>query len=92
MFVNFAKLAFLSDTVLQPVLRNKRSVTKLSEKDLAKDASKYVLTHQELASDGEIETKLVKVCFTCILWFHSGMEIKRMKTLCLPVILNNVQN
>lgn len=51
-------------TVLQPVLRNKRSVTRLSEKDLVKDSSKYVLTHQELASDGELETKLVKVgCF-----------------------------
>lgn len=43
------------------MLKNKRAVTQLSEKDLTKDANKYVLTHQEFAADGEMETRLVKV-------------------------------
>ena len=41
-------------------MKKRRSVTKLSEKDTQK-ASKYVLTHQELDSDGDLATKYVKV-------------------------------
>ncbi|KAG2470881.1 KIF23 protein, partial [Polypterus senegalus] len=47
------------DTVLQPHIPNAIQVSTPSEKALSK-CDKYVLTHQELASDGEIETKLIK--------------------------------
>ncbi|XP_023930763.1 kinesin-like protein KIF23 [Lingula anatina] len=47
------------DTVLQPNLRKKKSVSKLEVKDTM-TASKYILQHQEQASDGEMQTKLYK--------------------------------
>ncbi|XP_069767804.1 kinesin-like protein KIF23 isoform X4 [Narcine bancroftii] len=47
------------DTVLQPHIPNAITVVVPNEKALAK-CDKYILTHQELASDGEIETKLIK--------------------------------
>eukprot|EP00066_Takifugu_rubripes_P019014 XP_011608280.1 PREDICTED: kinesin-like protein KIF23 isoform X4 [Takifugu rubripes] len=47
------------DTVLQPIIPNAIKVSTPSEKALSK-CQKYVLRHQELASDGEIETKLIK--------------------------------
>ncbi|XP_015256840.1 PREDICTED: kinesin-like protein KIF23 isoform X3 [Cyprinodon variegatus] len=47
------------DTVLQPILPNAIKVSTPNEKALSK-CHKYVLRHQELASDGEIETKLIK--------------------------------
>ncbi|XP_037539616.1 kinesin-like protein KIF23 [Nematolebias whitei] len=46
-------------TVLQPVIPNAIQVSAPSEKALSK-CDKYVLTHQEVASDGEIQTKLIK--------------------------------
>ncbi|XP_041651551.1 kinesin-like protein KIF23 isoform X5 [Cheilinus undulatus] len=46
-------------TVLQPVIPNAIQVSAPSEKALSK-CDRYVLTHQEIASDGEIETKLIK--------------------------------
>nr|XP_057932145.1 kinesin-like protein KIF23 isoform X2 [Doryrhamphus excisus] len=46
-------------TVLQPVIPNAIQVSAPSEKVLSK-CDRYVLTHQEIASDGEIQTKLVK--------------------------------
>ncbi|XP_056134870.1 kinesin-like protein KIF23 [Lampris incognitus] len=46
-------------TVMQPIIPNAIKVSAPSEKVLSK-CHKYVLTHQELASDGEIETKLIK--------------------------------
>uniref|UniRef100_A0A8C5FYT4 Kinesin-like protein n=1 Tax=Gouania willdenowi TaxID=441366 RepID=A0A8C5FYT4_GOUWI len=46
-------------TVLQPLIPNAIHVSTPSEKTLAK-CDRYVLTHQEVASDGEIETKLIK--------------------------------
>jgi hypothetical protein len=45
---------------MQPIIPNAIKVSAPSEKALAK-CHKYVLTHQELASDGEIHTKLIKV-------------------------------
>lgn len=48
------------DTVMQPIIPNAIQVSTPSEKALSK-SHKYVLRHQELASDGEIETKLIKV-------------------------------
>lgn len=50
-------------TVLQPVIPNAIHVSAPNEKALSK-CDRYVLTHQEVASDGEIETKLIKV--TCV--------------------------
>lgn len=47
-------------TVLQPVIPNAIQVSTPSEKALSK-CDRYVLTHQEVASDGEIQTKLIKV-------------------------------
>ncbi|XP_055030127.2 kinesin-like protein KIF23 isoform X5 [Misgurnus anguillicaudatus] len=47
------------DTVMQPNLPNAIKVSAPSEKALSK-CDKYVLTHQEVASDGEIQTKLIK--------------------------------
>ncbi|KAM9855040.1 kinesin-like protein KIF23 [Aulostomus maculatus] len=46
-------------TVLQPIIPNAIQVSAPSEKALSK-CDRYVLTHQEVASDGEIETKLIK--------------------------------
>ena len=43
------------DTVMQPILHNAIKVSTPSEKALSK-CDKYVLTHQEVASDGEIQT------------------------------------
>lgn len=48
------------DTVMQPSVPNSIKVTTPSEKALSK-CDKYMLTHQEVASDGEIQTKLIKV-------------------------------
>lgn len=47
-------------TVLQPLIPNAIQVVRPDEKVLAK-CERYVLTHQEVTSDGEIETKLIKV-------------------------------
>uniref|UniRef100_A0A3P8RN89 Kinesin-like protein n=1 Tax=Amphiprion percula TaxID=161767 RepID=A0A3P8RN89_AMPPE len=47
------------DTVLQPIIPNAIKVSTPNEKALSK-CHKYVLRHQELASDGELETKLIK--------------------------------
>lgn len=45
---------------MQPHVPNAIKVSVASEKALAK-CDKYMLTHQQLASDGEMETKLIKV-------------------------------
>uniref|UniRef100_A0A7N6BUB1 Kinesin-like protein n=1 Tax=Anabas testudineus TaxID=64144 RepID=A0A7N6BUB1_ANATE len=47
------------ETVMQPIIPNAITVSTPNEKALSK-CHKYVLRHQELASDGEIETKLIK--------------------------------
>ncbi|CAB1420846.1 unnamed protein product [Pleuronectes platessa] len=44
---------------MQPVIPNAIQVSTPSEKALSK-CDRYVLTHQEIASDGEIRTKLIK--------------------------------
>ncbi|KAM5171024.1 kinesin-like protein KIF23 [Mantella aurantiaca] len=48
-----------TETVMQPHIPNAIKVSVASEKALAK-CDKYMLTHQQLASDGELETKLIK--------------------------------
>uniref|UniRef100_A0A1B0B7Y8 Kinesin-like protein n=1 Tax=Glossina palpalis gambiensis TaxID=67801 RepID=A0A1B0B7Y8_9MUSC len=49
-------------TVLQPYLKNRKSVTKLTDmKDLTgQRANKYLLVSQEADTDGDVETKLFK--------------------------------
>ena len=48
------------DTVLQPKIKKKKSVSKLEVKD-TKEASKYMLTHQDMDSDDNLTTKIYKV-------------------------------
>ncbi|XP_069842447.1 kinesin-like protein KIF23 isoform X7 [Dendropsophus ebraccatus] len=48
-----------TETVMQPHVPNSIKVSVASEKALSR-CDKYMLTHQQLASDGEIETKLIK--------------------------------
>lgn len=52
---NMAKL----DTLMQPTMTKKNSVTKLEFKD-TKRSSKYVLTHQQQDEYGEVVTNLIK--------------------------------
>jgi len=52
---NSAKL----DTVMQPKMQRKKSVSKVELND-AKKSSKYLLTHQQQDSDGEVVTNLIK--------------------------------
>ncbi|XP_006611057.1 kinesin-like protein KIF23 isoform X1 [Apis dorsata] len=48
-------------TIFQPVIRNKRSITQLTDpKDITNKASRYCLVAQEQDTDGELETKLYK--------------------------------
>ena len=49
-----------AETLLQPKMNKRKSVSKFTEKD-ARDATKYVLTHQTVDSEGDLETNLVKV-------------------------------
>lgn len=49
-----------TETIMKPHVSHAITVAAASEKALAK-CDKYMLTHQEMASDGEIETKLIKV-------------------------------
>lgn len=53
--VNTPKL----DTVMQPKMEHKKSVSKLELSD-ARKSSKYLLTHQQQDEDGEIITNLIK--------------------------------
>lgn len=49
-------------TVLQPLMRRRRSITKLtSPKEITDGASRYCLTSQNQDSDGDLETRLYKV-------------------------------
>ncbi|XP_043465366.1 kinesin-like protein KIF23 [Leptopilina heterotoma] len=49
------------DTVLQPLMRRRRSISKLtSPKEITEGASKYCLIAQNHDSQGELETKLYK--------------------------------
>lgn len=63
-------------TVLQPVIPNAIQVSTPSEKALSK-CDRYVLTHQEVASDGEIKTKLIKVR-------RNATGIGKAKLICGP--------
>ncbi|KAK2559461.1 Kinesin-like protein KIF23 [Acropora cervicornis] len=50
-----------TDTVLQPSLKNKKTVSRPEGKDFKDtNATNYVLAHQEEDSGGEIQTKMIK--------------------------------
>ena len=60
-------VVFAVDTVLQPQLKKKKTVQTPKLKHLREETggcSKYVLTHQEQDSQGEVETRLYKVKMT----------------------------
>lgn len=63
-------MAFIADTIFQPQMTKKKSVTKLDVKD-TKTATKYVLTHQEQDSSDELVTKLIKVI---TLWLYQSIS------------------
>ncbi|CAJ1049320.1 kinesin-like protein KIF23 isoform X1 [Xyrichtys novacula] len=90
------------DTVMQPIIPNAITVSTPNEKALSK-CHKYVLRHQELASDGEIETKLIKVkshhcliqtsdcfisCMNLTLTHHT--LISHLGSCTLPLILSTL--
>ena len=54
------------DTVLQPIIKKRKSVTKLEEKDLLDDkTNKYIITTQNQLEEGDMETRLYKVKKLC---------------------------
>lgn len=60
-----------TDALLQPKMRKRKSVTRLTEKATMK-ANKYVLATHGVDSDGDIATKYVKVrsvTMLCFLFF-----------------------
>ena len=63
-FYFYLPCLLLIGTVLQPKLKKKKSVSKLEVKD-TKEANKYMLTHQDVDSAGELETQLIKVRGRC---------------------------
>ena len=72
-------LAFGADTLLQPKMKKKRSVTSLEKKDL-KSSNKYVLTQQTQDSDGGLSSQLVKVSdvtTTCSNRFDAALSCLR---------------
>lgn len=73
------------NTVFQPNMKKRKSVTKLTEvKDIVNSkTSKYCLTTQEQDTDGELETKLYKVR-TFSSYFSSNMFSIRLVVLCIP--------
>ena len=50
------------NTVMQPILKKRKSVTKLTDiRDVTENTSKYCLMTQNQDSDGDLETRLYKV-------------------------------
>lgn len=62
-------VCIFADTVLQPKIKKKKSVSKLEVKD-TKEASKYMLTHQDLDSEDNLTTKIYKVGGTTKIYVH----------------------
>ena len=56
------------NTVFQPSMKKRKSITKLTDvKDITKGTERYCLTTQEQDTDGELETRLYKVCILCFI-------------------------
>ena len=65
-------------TILQPVIRNKRSITQLTDpKCITNKASRYCLIAQEQDTDGELETKLYKVVYILIFSKYKYISIEK---------------
>jgi len=52
-------------------MNKRKSVSRVTERD-ARDANKYVLTHQTVDSEGDLETNLVKVIVCGQISWQSG--------------------
>lgn len=74
-------------TVLQPVIPNAIQVSAASGKALAK-CDRYMLTHQEVGSDGEIQTKYVKVSTVTL---TIGLHCVKLMFLSTVTLEHNVQ-
>lgn len=62
-------LATKEGTVMQPCMKKKKSVTKLTNvEDISSKASKYCLRTAEQDSEGEIETRLYKVLILFLIY------------------------
>lgn len=66
---------------MQPHVPHAITVSVANEKALAK-CEKYMLTHQELASDGEIQTKVIKVKTS----LHKRMPVRNI----CPALLDQI--
>ena len=49
-----------TDTILQPKMERKKSVSRVELKDTM-NSSRYLLTHQQQDENGDIKTNLIKV-------------------------------
>lgn len=72
-------------TVLQPVIPNAIQVSVPNEKALSK-CDRYILTHQQVASDGEIETKLIKVTCTATILQSVSMYFAFLGMICYKML------
>ena len=72
------------NTVMQPNIPKRRSVTKLTEKDIMdKKVSNYCLTTQGQDTDGEVETKVYQVRPFCQAFFFGT---KPLLSKCSPFL------
>jgi Arf6-interacting domain of mitotic kinesin-like protein 1 len=63
--------------LLRPCMKTSKSVAKLSDKDIRSgSATDYVLTHQDIDSDGDFETQLIKVRF--IICYNFVITVSRI--------------
>lgn len=77
------------DTLMQPIIPNAIKVSIPNEKALSK-CHKYMLRHQELASDGEIETKLIKVMPQNFLISRSDFVVHELDHLHCYMFFNSI--
>ena len=62
------------DTVLQPVLNRRKSVTRLEEKDVVNSrTNKYLLTTQNQLEEGDMETRLYKVTNKSTIYIYQNI-------------------
>ena len=80
-----------TNTIMQPTnLKKKRSVTKLDKKDLEDPkCSNYALTTQEQDSEGDVETKIFKVCNPP---FSNSKIRKKMKKIVKSIFTKKCKN
>lgn len=83
---------FVTDIVMQPVMRRKKSIETLELKDLReKSPLRYVLNENRLDSDGHFEARVVKVSAKCYIFsnfIHFEVVFTR-KVLCIGTSYSN---